>query len=59
VLDAARRRRELLRTFAEPREQQNQTQTAVAAAMATPQSFVAGLESTAGGHGPGSLVRRQ
>jgi transcriptional regulator with XRE-family HTH domain len=47
VLDAARRRRELLRTLAERREQQNQTQTAVAAAMATSQSFVARLESTA------------
>ena len=48
MLDAARRRRELLRTLAERREQQNQTQTAVAAAMATSQSFVVRLESTAG-----------
>jgi len=40
MLDAARRRRELLRTLAERRGQQNQTQTAVAAAMATSQSFV-------------------
>lgn len=47
-LDAARRRRELLRTLAEQREQQHQTQTAVAAAMDTSQSFVARLESTAG-----------
>jgi hypothetical protein len=47
MLDAARRRRELLRTLAERREQQNQTQTAVAAAMATSQSFVARMESTA------------
>jgi predicted transcriptional regulator len=47
MLDAARRRRELLRTLAERREEQNQTQTAVAAAMATSQSFVARLESTA------------
>jgi len=35
MLDAARRRRELLRTLEERREQHNQTQTAVAAAMAT------------------------
>jgi transcriptional regulator with XRE-family HTH domain len=48
LLDAARRRRELLRTLAERREQQNKTQTAVAAAMETSQSFVARLESTAG-----------
>jgi predicted transcriptional regulator len=41
------RRRELLRRLAERREQQNQTQTAVAAAIATSQSFVARLESTA------------
>jgi predicted transcriptional regulator len=47
-LDAARRRRELLRTLAEHREQQRKTQTAVAAAMETSQSFVARLESTAG-----------
>lgn len=47
MLDAARRRRELLRTLAERREEQNKTQTAVAAAMATSQSFVARLESTA------------
>jgi predicted transcriptional regulator len=37
----------LLRRRAQRREQQNQTQTAVAAAMATSQSFVARLESTA------------
>jgi predicted transcriptional regulator len=49
MLDAARRRRELLRTLAERREQPNQTQTAVAAAMATSQSFVARLQSTAAG----------
>jgi predicted transcriptional regulator len=48
MLDAARRRRQLLHTLAEQREHQNQTQTAVAAAMATSQSFVARLESTAG-----------
>ena len=48
MLDAARRRRELLRTLAERRERQNQTQTAVAAAMSTSQSFFARLESTAG-----------
>jgi transcriptional regulator with XRE-family HTH domain len=37
----------LLRTLEECREQQNQTQTAVAAALATSPSFVARLESTA------------
>jgi predicted transcriptional regulator len=47
LLDAARRRRELLRTLAEQRERQHRTQTAVAAAMDTSQSFVARLESTA------------
>ena len=47
LLDAARRRRELLRTLAEQREQQNHTQTAVADAMNTSQAFVARLESTA------------
>jgi predicted transcriptional regulator len=47
LVDAARRRRELLRTLAERREEQKQTQTAVAAAMATSQSFVARLESSA------------
>jgi predicted transcriptional regulator len=47
LVDAARRRRELLRTLAERREAQQQTQTAVAAAMATSQSFVARLESSA------------
>jgi predicted transcriptional regulator len=47
LLDAARRRRELLRVLAERREQQKQTQTAVAAAMETSQSFVARLETAA------------
>lgn len=47
LLDAARRRRELLRALAERREEQNKTQTAVAAAMETSQSSVARLESTA------------
>ena len=47
LLDAARRRRELLHALAEQREEQERTQTAVAAAMATSQSFVARLESTA------------
>jgi transcriptional regulator with XRE-family HTH domain len=47
VLDAARRRRELLRTLLERREQQNQTETAVAAAMATSRSFVPRLENSA------------
>lgn len=46
VLDAARRRRELLRTLALRREEQKRTQTAIAAAMETSQSFVARLEST-------------
>lgn len=46
-LNAARRRRELLRALAEQREEQRRSQTAVAAAMATSQSFVARLESTA------------
>lgn len=48
LLDAARRRRDLLRTLAERREQQNKTQTTVAAAMDTSQSFVARLENVAG-----------
>jgi predicted transcriptional regulator len=48
LLDAARRRRELLRALAERREEQQRTQTQVAAAMDTSQSFVARLESTAG-----------
>ncbi len=47
LLDAAHRRRELLRALAEEREQQNRSQTAIAAAMDTSQSFVARLESTA------------
>lgn len=47
LLDAARRRRELLRALAERREGQERSQTAVAAAMATSQSAVARLESTA------------
>lgn len=47
LLDAAHRRRELLRALAEQREQQNRSQTAIAAAMDTSQSFVARLESTA------------
>jgi predicted transcriptional regulator len=47
LLDAAHRRRELLRALAGEREQQNRTQTAIAAAMDTSQSFVARLESTA------------
>jgi seryl-tRNA synthetase len=47
LLDTARRRRELLHTLAERREQQQRTQTAIAAAMSTSQSFVARLESTA------------
>lgn len=47
VLDAARRRRELLRALAERREDRERSQTAVAGAMATSQSAVARLESTA------------
>ena len=47
LLDAARRRRELLHTLAERREHQQRTQTAIAAAMATSQSSVARLETTA------------
>jgi predicted transcriptional regulator len=47
LLDAARRRRELLRSLAEQRECQHRSQTAIAAAMDTSQSFIARLESTA------------
>jgi seryl-tRNA synthetase len=47
LLEAARRRRELLRTLAGQREEQKRTQTAIAAAMDTSQSFIARLESTA------------
>ena len=47
MLDSARRRRELLRTLAAQREEQQRSQTAIAAAMDTSQSFVARLESTA------------
>lgn len=47
LMDAARRRRELLRALAEQREEQKRSQTTVAAAMETSQSFVARLESTA------------
>ena len=47
LLEAARRRRELLRTLAERREAQQRSQTTIAAAMETSQSFVARLESTA------------
>jgi predicted transcriptional regulator len=47
LLDATRRRRELLRALAGRREAQGRSQTAVAAAMETSQSFVARLESTA------------
>ena len=48
LVDAARRRRDLLRVLADQREQQGRTQTAVAAAMETSQSFVARLETTSG-----------
>jgi seryl-tRNA synthetase len=47
LLDAARRRREVLRALANQRAEQQRTQTAIAAAMDTSQSFVARLESTA------------
>ncbi|MGH2902248.1 MAG: helix-turn-helix domain-containing protein [Solirubrobacteraceae bacterium] len=47
LLDAARRRRELLRALAGQREEQKRSQTVIAAAMETSQSFVARLESTA------------
>lgn len=47
LLEAARRRRELLRTLAEHRTAQRRSQTAVAAAMETSQSYVARLERTA------------
>lgn len=47
LLDAAKRRRELLRALADRREQQHHTQTQVAAAMETSQSFIARLESSA------------
>jgi hypothetical protein len=40
LLDAAKRRRELLRALAERREHENLTQTQVAAAMETSQSLV-------------------
>jgi hypothetical protein len=48
LLEAARRRRALLRALAEQRQGQKRSQTAVAAAMETSQSYVARLESTAG-----------
>jgi len=47
LLDAARRRRELLHALAARREEQARSQTAIAAAMETSQSAVARLESTA------------
>ena len=47
LLDAARRRRQLLRALAERRENQERSQTAIAAAMETSQSAVGRLESTA------------
>ncbi len=47
LLDAARRRRELLRSLADQREHQERSQTAIAAAMDTSQSFIARLETTA------------
>lgn len=47
LLDAARRRRALLRALAEQRQEQGRSQTAVAAAMETSQSYVARLESSA------------
>jgi predicted transcriptional regulator len=47
LLDAARRRRALLRALAEQRREQGRSQTAVAASMETSQSYVARLESSA------------
>lgn len=47
LVDAARRRRELLRALAERREAQRRSQTAIAAAMDTSQSFIARLETSA------------
>jgi hypothetical protein len=47
LLDAARRRRALLRALSEQRKEQGRSQTAVAAAMETSQSYIARLESTA------------
>jgi predicted transcriptional regulator len=47
LLDAARRRRELLHALAGQREEQKCPQTAIAAALETSQSFVARLERTA------------
>jgi predicted transcriptional regulator len=47
MVEAARRRRSLLSALAEIREQQQRTQTALAAAMETSQSFVARLEGSA------------
>lgn len=47
MVDAAARRRELLRALAAQREGMERSQTAVAAAMATSQSTVARLETVA------------
>ena len=47
LLEAARRRRELMHALAERRRAQQRSQTAVAAAMDTSQSFVARLENAA------------
>jgi ribosome-binding protein aMBF1 (putative translation factor) len=47
LVDAAKRRRDLLYTLARERERRNLSQTAVAAAMRTSQSAVARLESSA------------
>jgi ribosome-binding protein aMBF1 (putative translation factor) len=47
LVEAAQRRRELLRTLAREREERNLSQTAVAAAMRTSQSSVARLETSA------------
>ena len=48
LVDAARRRRELMRTLAEQRADQDRSQTEVAAGMQTSQSTVARLETVAG-----------
>jgi predicted transcriptional regulator len=47
LMDTARRRRELLRALTDQREEQKRSQTTIAAAMETSQSFVARLEGTA------------
>lgn len=47
LVDAAQRRRELLRALAQKRQEEERSQTAVAAAMRSSQSSIARLESSA------------